>query len=440
MAGGRYRFEWLVVLLVALATLTVVDAANPQDRTRDDLTRSVVDHHTLVIPANTFDRALYGGRSYSDKAPGMSFLAIPAYLVERAIGVARAPQDWAAKGDLSLWGIRVATSGVLFLLTGLLLGRAAEGLVAGTGAATFAVFGTATIAASLAPTFFEHDAAACFAFAAFLLAWREQRRSRLFLAGLAVGVGVLFQYAVAAIAVVLAVYVGARSLRAAGWLVLGGLGPLLALGAYDLAAFGSPFHLSYRYVDNTYSELQHRGFFGIGIPTASGLAKVLVGDQGLVLLAPVVVAAAAGLYLMWRRGYRAEAAVAGIVSTLLVLSDAAYFLPYGGNSPGPRFLVPMLPFLLLGLPFAFERFPKLTLGLAAVSCVLTTFNSLTWGLRREGDAWFPGSGFSDLAKTVWVWAGLDRIQGGSLAGLAALAAIGIGASQVLRRRTSVRDA
>jgi hypothetical protein len=435
-----YRHEWLVLVLVVLSALTIVDVANPQDTTRFELTRHIVLYHTITLEPDLFDRAVYGGHTYSDKAPGISFLAVPTFVVERAVGVARAPRDWTGKGDLSLWGIRLGTSGLLFLLTGLLLGRVAEALVAGTGAATLAVFGTATLAAPLAPTLFEHDAAAFWAFAGFILVWRQSRRALLVAAGLVLGIGVLCQYAVGSIAVVVAVYVAVRQGRRVGWFVLGGVPPALALGAYDWAAFGSPFHLSYRYVANRYSELQHGGFFGIGIPRLDGLREVLVGDRGLLMFSPVLVAAAIGLALMWRRGYRAEAAVAAVVSVVFVLADAAYFIPYGGNSPGPRFAVPALPFLLLGLPFVLARFPKMTLALAFVSCVLTSVDSLTWGLRKENDAWYPGSGFSDLAKTVWVWAGLDRIQGGGLVGLAALAAIGVGALGVLRRRTPVSDA
>jgi hypothetical protein len=95
---------------------------------------------------------------------------------------------------------------------------------------------------------------------------------------------------------------------------------------------------------------------------------------------------------------------------------------------------------VLGLPFAFARYPRVTIGLALVSCILTTLDSLTWGIRRESDAWYPGTGFSDLAKTVWTWAGLDRIQGGGLVGLAALAAVAVGALGVLRRRPAAQEA
>ena len=95
------------------------------------------------------------------------------------------------------------------------------------------------------------------------------------------------------------------------------------------------FHLSYRYVANPFAERQHHGFFGIGVPTLHGLREVLVGNRGLLVFSPVLLAAAVGLWLLWRRGDRAEALLAGAVSLLFCLLSAGYFLPYGGGSPGP---------------------------------------------------------------------------------------------------------
>ena len=114
---------------------------------RYELTRHIVLYHTLTLEPNLFDRALFDGHTYSDKAPGMSFLAVPAFELERATGVAKAPTEWEAKGDLSLWLMRVLTSGVLFLVAVFVVGRLGERLVAGAGAATAAIFGAATLAA-----------------------------------------------------------------------------------------------------------------------------------------------------------------------------------------------------------------------------------------------------------------------------------------------------
>src|SRR5438874_1428859 len=56
-----YRFEPLVLALVALAALPVVNLTGPQDRTRYELTRHLVLHHSLTVEPGLFDRAVYGG-------------------------------------------------------------------------------------------------------------------------------------------------------------------------------------------------------------------------------------------------------------------------------------------------------------------------------------------------------------------------------------------
>jgi hypothetical protein len=427
-----YRFEPLVLVLVALAALPPISLTGPQDRTRYELTRHLVLHHSLVLEPNLFDRAVFNGRTYSDKAPGMSFLAVPAYEAERVVGIAKAPAGWEAKGDPSLWLIHVLTSGVLFLVAVFVVGRLGERLVAGTGAATAAIFGVATLAAPLAPTFFEHDAAGALAIVGFALAWLGRRPRAIALAGLCAGTAVLFQYAAALIAFALLVYCVWRHRRRALWFVAGAVPPALALGTYDWVAFGSPLHLSYRYVANRYAERQHHGFFGIGVPTLGGVKDVLVGSRGLLYFSPVLIAAAFGLWLLWRRGVRAEALLAAVMVVLFLLLDAGYFLVYGGGSPGPRFFGPALPFLALGLPFVLARWPRPTLVLAFISAVLTTVDALSWGVRPPDDtSWFPTR--NEIAKTIWAWVVPDRNVGAVAVLVCALAAVGVGAATVVRR-------
>ncbi len=95
----------LVLVLVALGTLTVVNAAGPQDWTRLELTRSIALRGSLQVPSNLpIDKAVYNGKTYADKAPGMSVAAIPAFAIERAFGVAKPRAKWQAEGDLSASG------------------------------------------------------------------------------------------------------------------------------------------------------------------------------------------------------------------------------------------------------------------------------------------------------------------------------------------------
>ena len=399
----------VVIALVALAALPPIALTGPQDRTRYELTRHVALRGTIRLEPGLFDRAVFDGHTYADKAPGLSFAAIPAFELERAAGIAKAPRDWHSEGDASLWLMRVLSSGVLFLVAVLVVLRLAGTLAAAT-------FGVATLAAPLAPTFFEHDAAAALVIGAYALL-----RRNLFLAGLCAGLAVCVSYQTALIALVLLVVAAWRWRREALRFVAGLVPPAVALGAYDQVAFGSPFHLSYRYVANRYAERQHAGFFGIGYPTLHGIADVLVGSRGLLVWSPVCVAAALGLVLARRW-------VPLVIVGLFVLVDAGYFLPYGGGSPGPRFLAVALPFLALGLPAAVERFRLPTLALAFASAVTMTVQALSWGVRSEHDtAYLPGK--NDVMASIWSIGGLNRDVAAALVLVCALAAVAVGARE-----------
>src|SRR5437879_4931803 len=128
-----YRREWLLLppLPRPWRRAAHVPAAPGHQRAGAPRPRRPRERTT---PRDLFDRAVYGGRSYSDKAPGISFLAVPAYVLEHAAGADPRPRHWDSEGDLRLWVLRVASGGLLFLLGVFLVGRAAEGLAPGTGA------------------------------------------------------------------------------------------------------------------------------------------------------------------------------------------------------------------------------------------------------------------------------------------------------------------
>jgi len=430
----RPKHELLLLTLVALVAFAPLYKGETQDVTRLCLSSALVHGHLGIEPCagDTYDHASYGGRVYTDKAPGLSVLAVPAAQATRLPPPGRYDSGYV---DAHLWIVRLLTSGAAFLLLAWMVGRASESVRPGWGAPALVTFATGTLVAPLAATMFDHVASGAFAFAAFLLAWRR----RTALAGLAAGCAAATDYTTALIGLVLAAYVLAQGLRPLARYALGAVPPLALLGVYDRAAFGSPFHLSYRYVANKNAADQAAGFFGVHAPRLHGIHQVLAGDRGLLPTSPVLVAAAVGVVLL-APTHRREAIACGAVGVLFLVVACGYFAPYGGISPGPRFFVPALPFLALGLAPAFARFRAPTTVLAVASTVATTGVLLTWehvfdSSPYRGTIWgelgrlvTQGSHArlgSLLGRSAWSWTGLG--PGGAALVVAASAAAALAA-------------
>jgi hypothetical protein len=162
--------------------------------------------------------------------------------------------------------------------------------------------------------------------------------------------------------------------------------------AFNLWAFGNPLKLAYGdavsfpgVTGHDELGLNSHGFFGITAPRLDSAVDLLLAGRGLLVLTPIVVMAVVGVFLMRRRGFRAEANTILTIAAVYFVYNAGYWLPFGGGTPGPRFLIPALPFIALGLAFAYQRLPALTLGLAIPSGLMMVVGSLTYALiGRQG--------------------------------------------------------
>ena len=338
-------------------------------RALDDGTSRIDRYHVL-----TGDEALRDGHWYSARAPGLAFGSLPLYEGLEATGATHHLRSRiGGRGNSEIvWllGIWAATLPAVALM--LVVRRVAERVQPGYGTLAAVTLGLGTIVLPFSTVLFAHVLAATLGFAAFALLLGERRRrgpprlAACAAAGLCVGYAVTTEYALALVGLVLAAYVlsGRDRLRQFAAYAAGAVFGALPLALYDVWTYGSPTHVAYSDIP-----LNHSGFFGIGAPSARAALQLLLASRGMFTLAPIVILGAAGTYLLYRRGQRAEAYVVTAVAILFLAYNAGYFLPFGGAAPGPRFLIATLPFLCFPLGVAFKRWPGPAIALAAISVV-----------------------------------------------------------------------
>jgi hypothetical protein len=420
------RLGLAAVLLVGLAFATMLQNWSDNQSSHYDLIRALDAGRTTIDygPYPTKDKAFYKGHWYSARAPGLALYSLPFYELLRAAeapAVARASPALRGEDEMidfvGLWG--TVLPGLLLLL---LIWRVAERFEPGYGAAAAVIVGLGTMVLPFSTLLFSHVFSAMLGFAAFALMLRERagppRPLLLAAAGLSVGYAITSEYPLAFVAVVLGLYAlsrsDARSLRLlvsrAGAYVAGGLLGIVPLLLYNHAAFHSWTHLAYSNIPQ-----QQRGFFGISAPSLPVAATLLFDSRGLLTLSPVLVMGLVGTVLLYRRGHRAEALTITGVCACYLGYNAGYYLPFGGGSMGPRFLITLLPFLGFPIALALRRAPGPTIALAGASIAIAAVATITHplvGYETETVSWgrLLGQGF--FQPTVASAFGAGRGWGG----------------------------
>ena len=157
----------------------------------------------------------------------------------------------------------------------------------------------------------------------------------------------------------------------------------------------------------TFSGSTAQGAFGVGRPHPRVALELLFSNRGLLVLSPVLALAGVGTVLLYRRGWRAEALTIGGIALAFLAYDSGYVNPFGGDVPGPRFLIPAIPFLGVALAPCYRRLPGPTLALAVASGVLMVVATGAQPLLPSDDTglWWRRLMSGDLSHTVLTWLG-----------------------------------
>ncbi len=371
----RKKQRRLENLLFAMVLVTASSFSHPVDldnvSSRFFMVSSVVDYGSLSLGAykdQTIDTSSYGGRYYSNKSIGTAVLGVPIYWVVRQIPPFRNEPPLTL---LQRVIVREITTTLPFAILAITMFRVAIRLGAASRIALWMVlaYSFGTIAIVHASMFSGHQTAASFGFFAFAVLIYLHHRATLgtppcsrdgswaVAAGVFAGVAALADYTSMFTAAVLATYaICARlSLRVKLAFLSGGALCASFLAWYNWRCFGSPVSISYSYQTlEAHRQVFDQALFGFGFPSARALFGLLGSpSRGLLFIMPVFIFSLYGIFRWWnlRRG-RAELYVvlAIVLGYLTIISSFRSW--HGSTTYGPRFLVPMLPFLAVPMIFA----------------------------------------------------------------------------------------
>lgn len=330
---------------------------------------------------------------HPNKPPGTSFLALPAYWiilqVERAFGI---NPDHAWTLTVNVWLTTIFSVGLVSALGCVLFFRLARDFAG--GAETPAVL--ATLAFAFGTTFFpfgtilfDHNLTASLLIAAFYFLRREGVAAFVF-AGVCGGFAVLTNYVAVGAVGALALYAFlSRSTITAprdwDWrrgllFIIGGVPFAVVLGWYHTVNFGSPFSLSNDFQNPVFKDpAGNLGMFGAPSPYVAAL--LLVSPyRGVFWLCPVLIAGVVGLCFWLReKKWVPEARLCLAIFAFFFFVNVCFNGYHGGYAAGPRYLVPGIPFLALGLVVTFVRWKR-------IMCVLMTLSVAQQLLLTATDA------------------------------------------------------
>ncbi len=371
-----------------------------------DLTRSIADEGRLQIDSyynNTGDRAFYDGHYYSNKAPGMSFLAVPVYtawkfLYQNLFSGSIAPGSESITRLFSgvpvvsyfypgffvmtsMALVTIFTSSLFSALNVLLVYKISRHLAKKESHRLLITLAYAlgTIAFPYATVFFGNSIGTFFAFLSFYLLFDSKMKrikdsKHVFLAGISAGFAFMSEYSTLFILAGLLFYAySIGKMKGLGFFAKGLFIGLLPLLLYNFFIFNNPFEFTISY---SQQEL-FPPISQFNLPNLYVILRLLVFPyRGLLFYSPILILSLIALFRM-RKTFAAET----LLIAYIFLAFAVYFSTlswwWGGTAFGARYLLPTVPFLMVPLA-ACEKKSALVPALVAISIFIGFLGAQVW--------------------------------------------------------------
>ena len=377
MKYKRSLFQFIsspIFLLILLLLLVTTYFHHPilfsNESCRYFLIISIVDYHKLYVDDITTnandDLSFYKGHYYSAKAIGVPLLGIPVYWFIRNFTLLSKTHPFS---PINIYIVRFFVTTLPFILLGVIMFYFSIRMGADTVNSICMVlaYSFGSIALNHALIFSGHQTAASFCFFSFaLIFWLKLRLKNgdfpngfyYFIAGMFAGIGALSDYTAMYIAIILTLYV--FSTRSTPFkykilFILGGIPCIGLLALYNLHCFGSPFSFSYSLLSNeAYRRGAAKGILGISLPNLKAVFDILFSpSRGLFFIMPIFLYSLFGLFRMFKEKiFLSEAIMITLIFLGYICINGGFYGWHGGWTYGPRYLVPMLPFLAIPITFA----------------------------------------------------------------------------------------
>ncbi len=403
------RIGWALCCTALVLLTPIVGPRTAQPASRYALAAAIADDGSVDVGRFAsvlgVDHAIFEGRWRSDKGPGQPVLAAGAYKLARVFGAGPLDASSPVRGDLMLWWLTFVTALVPFAVLLMLTYRRA----ARAAPATALVAAVSVLAGSIilphAVNLYAHTLSALLGFGAYIILDVPVRAMespttatpiawpRLVASGIFVGAAIATEYHLAIVAVALTVVVFRRSrFRGLVLFAVGSLAPLAGLAIYQWRAFGAFWRTPFAYYAGEIAGTTEGGY---SLPTLRGIEWLTIGNRGLLISGPIlVIAVGCAVWQLRTRAndlqHRADCALGVSVMVGYALLVAGWSGSVFLEEPGPRYLIPAIPFLVVPLALSWNAIRRIARPAAVWGAILMIAATVTVNLVPHDESIVAG--------------------------------------------------